>query len=722
MASPEESPSELVPAEVPGAVQLDWARAHDWPDYWVADHFRAYQGLEDSHWLYRTRLEQSDLAGVGADERLCFVCGGVDYRYLVRLDGRVLFEQEGMFTPFELDLSERAQVGSVLEILVFPAPKLSGEPEGRAQARNSCKPAVSYGWDWHPRLIPLGIWQETGLVVRSRLHVRDVDVHYQLSTDFSSVHLDVRMETNAPPQEPLTLRLFDPEGRLVHEGQSSSLTLERPRLWWPAGEGEPALYRLELAFGGALQHTQRIGFRRVRLLMHPGAWREPAGFPKSRSEPPITLEINGRVIFARGSNWVCPEIFPGKISAETYRPLLELARAAHFNLLRTWGGAIINKESFYEQCDELGLLVWTEFPLACNLYDGEGEYLTVLDRESRSIIRRVRQHPSLALWCGGNELFNAWSGMTDQSLALRLLNKNCYELDRDTPFIATAPLGGMGHGDYRFRDEQGRELFQIFSEARNTAYSEFGCPGPSSVQYLKRFIPEAELFPPRSGTAWETHHGLGAWEMDPGTWLCERTIEHYFGPSHTLEQLVERGQLLQSVGYQFIFEEARRQKPVCSMALNWCFNEPWPSAANNNLLSWPHAPKPAYYAVQAACRPVLASARAPKLAWQAGELFEAEIWLLNDAPAAFAGATLEIALEVDGLRVLLGTAEVGELVANCNWRGPTVRGRIPDGSAPTFDLKVQVLGRPELDSSYRFVRRSMAPGVLTQPVQRALNV
>jgi beta-mannosidase len=455
--------------------------------------------------------------------------------------------------------------------------------------------------------------------------------------------------------------------------------------------------------------------------MHKGAWQGPAGFPKSRSEPPITLEVNGRVIFARGSNWVCPEIFPGKISADTYRPLLELAHAAHFNLLRTWGGAIINKESFYEICDELGILVWTEFHLACNLYDGEGEYLRVLDQESRSIIRRVRQHASLAFWCGGNELFNAWSGMTDQSLALRLLNKNCYELDRDTPFIATAPLGGMAHGDYRFRDEHGRELFQIFGEARNTAYSEFGCPGPSSVDYLKTFIPESELFPPHPGSAWETHHGLGAWEMDPGTWLCQASIEHYFGPTQTLEQLVTRGQLMQAEGYKFIFEEARRQKPVCSMALNWCFNEPWPSAANNNLLSWPHRPKPAYYAAQAACRPVLASARVTKFSWQAGEVFEAEIWILNEAPHGVAAGQVDIALDVNGLRTTLATFEFPELGPKQNFRGPTARGMLALVDATTFSLELRVAGRSELDSEYVFVYRASAE---RPPPERAkaLNV
>lgn len=708
-----------MPSVVPGAVQLDWARAHALPDYWVADGFRAYQGLEDRHWLYRSELT---LPTLGEGEQCFFVCGGVDYRCRVSLAGVTVHEQEGMFAAFELNLSElSARSGDVLEILVFPAPKLEGEAEGRGQARRSCKPPVSYGWDWHPRLIPLGIWDDSGLQVRPRAHLRSLDVHARVNEAGNRGELTLHVETSEPCT--VSFRLLDPEGQLVLAGDApaDALSIPSPRLWWPAGEGAQDLYTLEVSVNGALARAQRVGFRRVRLVMHAGAWNEPAGFPKSRSEPPITLEVNGRAIFARGSNWVCPEIFPGTINAETYRPLLELARDAHFNLLRTWGGAIVNKESFYELCDELGLLVWTEFPLACNLYDGEDEYLAVLDRESRAIIRRVRQHASLAFWCGGNELFNAWSGMTDQTLALRLLNKNCYELDRDTPFIATAPLGGMAHGDYRFRDEHGRELFQIFAEARNTAYSEFGCPGPSSVAYLKSFIPDSELFPPRPGTAWETHHGLGAWEMDPGTWLCERTIEHYFGSSVTLDELVERGQLLQAIGYQFIFEEARRQKPVCAMALNWCFNEPWPSAANNNLLSWPHQPKPAYYAVQAACRPALASARAAKLAWRSGELFEAEVWLLNDAPSALLAGMLEVELCVGDLRIALGSFHFDELSANRNWRGPTVRCLVPETKARTFTLVLRSVARAALDSTYTFVIERTHEA-RSAPGPRALNV
>ena len=139
------------------------------------------------------------------------------------------------------------------------------------------------------------------------------------------------------------------------------------------------------------------------------------------SVAPAQIELNGRKIFAKGSNWVNPEIFPGTITEKRYEELLSLALQAHFNMLRSWGGGIINKDAFFELCDRMGILVWQEFPLACNCYPDTSRYLKVLEQEATSIIRRLRKHACLAIWCGGNELFNNWSGMTSQSLPLRLL-------------------------------------------------------------------------------------------------------------------------------------------------------------------------------------------------------------------------------------------------------------------------------------------------------------
>jgi beta-mannosidase len=410
------------------------------------------------------------------------------------------------------------------------------------------------------------------------------------------------------------------------------------------------------------------------------------------------MEINGRSIFCKGTNWVNPEIFPGVITRETYLPLLRYAQEANFNMLRSWGGGIINKDSFFELCDELGLMVWQEFPLACNNYDSTPQYLKILDQESKSIITRLRRHACLVLWCGGNELFNAWSGMTDQSLALRLLNRNCYDLDSRTPFLMTSPLMGMAHGNYLFRYQDGREVFQVMPQSSNTAYTEFGCPGPSPAQYIKSFIPNNELFPPLPGTTWETHHAFKAWAGD--TWLQQEVINFYFGKANDLEQLVEWGQLLQSEGYKCIYEEARRQKPTCSMALNWCYNEPWPTAANNSLINWPAQPKPAYYAVKNSCRPVLASARIPKFTFEADELFSVELWILNDSPEIVSAGRVEALLLMDNETIKLLDWNYPDLEPRVNLPGPEIRFLLPVKECRQMILLLNTPDKPEMSSDY----------------------
>ncbi len=695
LGRPDEAPEAWVPATVPGAVQLDWARARGLPDIAFGQNVRAYDGLEDSHWLYRARVPAAPRTG---GEQLVFACAGVDYACEVRLGGRRVLRHEGLFSGFEVDLSD-CPAGTELDVLVLPAPKREGAPADRTQASNVCKPAVSYGWDWHPRIIPLGLWAEAGFVVRPRAHLRHVDFAYELSGDFSRADITVRAE--APGAGEPSWRLLDARGRPVVESASSRASLPNPRLWWTHDHGEPALYTLEVALAGGDVLRRQVGFRKVRLVMAEDGWGYPQGFPTTRSHPPVTVELNGRVIFAKGSNWVSADLFPARVTAESVRPLLRLAREANFNLLRGWGGAIVNPECFFDQCDELGLLVWQEFPLACNNYPDDPAYLRVLDQESRSIIRRLRQHPCLGIWGGGNELFNAWSGMTDQSLALRLLNRNCYDLDPGTPFLPTAPVEGMGHGDYRFRDDKGREVFEIFQRARNTAYSEFGCPGPAPLECLKAFIPDSELWPPREGTSWQTHHALRAWEADVQSHLYIRTQEHYFGPVRDLETLVSQGSWLQSAGYQAIFEEARRQKPHCSMALNWCFNEPWPTAAGNAIVSWPARPTAAYLAVQAACRPVLASARIAKFQWNAGETFSAEIWLLNDSPDEVPAGEVEVTLSAGGSSAGLLRWSFPRVAPGRNLAGPSVSAVLPSVDSESFELLLRAGPEGKWGTAYK---------------------
>ena len=700
------APDDWFDALVPGAVQLDWARAKGIPDFAYGKNVSAYSGLEDSHWLYRTQVPDARLEPGRA---LFFFCGGVDFECEVRLAGAVVHRARGMLTGFDIDVS-LAPAGTPLEILLMPAPKRPGVPEDRCQASHVTKPAVSYGWDWHPRLIPLGLCEETGFEVRPSSHLAHVDFAYQLSEDLCAAEITVSASVRGPAA-PLLWRLRDPSGNAVIETTGPRARLENPDLWWTHDHGRQALYTLEAELGTGDVLIRSVGFRRVRLVMHEGAWDGEVVFPKSRERPPVTVELNGRRVFIKGTNWVNPDVFHGRVDAETYRPLIAHARGANLNLIRCWGGAPAAKEAFFDQCDQVGILVWQEFPLACNLYPDDGAYLALLEGEARSLVRRVRQHPCLALWVGGNELFNSWSRMTDQALPLRLLNKVCYEEDRSTAFLPTAPVEGMGHGDYRFWNS-GRDVFELFQSSSNTAYSEFGCPSTSPVEYLSTFIPKEELWPPRPGTSWTVHHGLGAWEADATTWLCTNTLRHFFGEPGSLDEVVRLSNWLQCEGYRSIFEEARRQKPRCSMALNWCFNEPWPTAANNSLLNWPARPKPALAAVREACRPVLASARIPRFQWRPGEHFSAELWVLNDRPVPVPPGILRASLVSGGARLALAEWPFGEIPAGENRRGPEIRAVLPAAPGGEFHLELSIDGRPECASGYRL---SLVPSAAAGP-------
>ncbi len=695
-------PDEFVPAAVPGAVQLDWAKAKGLPEYTYDLNFKEYRWMEDSYWLYRAPFKNITCA---SNEKAFFVCGGIDYEFDIRVDGTLILHQEGMFRPVEFEVTEYAGTDAVLEVLVYPAPKNPGAyPDTRDEAQQCCKPAVSYGWDWHPRLIPLGIWEDTFIETRAESYLKKAEVTYRLAEDYSSV--DVTLSAQRTGDGPVEWRFFAPDNTILFSGEGDviTFTLENPELWWCNGCGEPTLYRYEAVLmderGESIKRTGRVGFRTVELVMNEGAWDEPQGFPRTRSTPPIQIRLNGVNVFAKGSNWVNPEIFPGMVTRATYLPQVRLAKEANMNLFRCWGGAFIDKNSFFELCDEYGIMVWQEFPLACNNYYNSDHYLAVLESEATALIERLKGFTSLVLWCGGNELFNVWSGMTDQHFALRLLNKLCYEMDRERPFIATSPLFGMAHGCYIFKFRTGEEVYEAMNRSHYTAYTEFGVPSIANKDCLLAALPEEKLFPLVQTESTTAHHAFDAW-LPGDTWSGIDMLRFYWGEPKSLEDMIEKSQWTQCEGYKCIFEEARRQKPYCSMALNWCFNEPWPTVANNSLLNYPCSPKPSYYAVKDSLRPVLASARLKKFSYNAGETFDAELYLLNDSMQPVQPGNVKISIRIgDTVIPLLSWDYAGE-VANKNILGPVVRCVLPD--VKEADTLILTLDAGEYSSEYKLV-------------------
>ncbi|MBE6554059.1 MAG: hypothetical protein E7666_06940 [Ruminococcaceae bacterium] len=661
-----EAEGAFFPVSVPGNIQYDFGVARGFTDVQFADGYKQYIPYEDDAWEYSTHLRYSKREG----ERVYFVSKGIDYRYDILLNGEKLYSYEGMFRKAEVDLTDHLKgEDDLLTVYIYPHPKRkTARPGTRDEADESCKPPVSYGWDWNPRLVISGLWDEAYIETRDAYYIGNAEVLTDLSEDLSVGTVRVSYDC----EKACTVTVSDADGNIVYSGTDAEFTVQTPELWWCNGQGTPYLYTWKIE-NEREQRVGHIGFRRLRLVRNTGAV-DPPRFPKSRYATPTTIELNGRRILAKGSNWVNPDIFWGQTDEARYDSLLTLARDAHMNILRMWGGSSVCKQSFYDLCDRYGIMVWQEFMLACNNYPDTEHYLSVLESEARAIICSLRSHPSLALWCGGNELFNGWSGMTDQSHPLRLLNSLCYELDRKRPFFPTSPLIGMAHGGYQFYSHSlGLEVFEEFQKSHDVAYTEFGVPSIASVETLKKIIPEDELFPIKPTAAWIAHHGFNAWGL--ASWTCLDTLERYFGESTSLEETVERSNWLQCVGYQGAFEEMRRQWPHCGMMLNWCFDEPWMTAANNSLIEFPSKPKPAYEYVKSALRPKLFSARVAKFAWVMGSTFEAEIWLLNDTPEAISGE-VHISLQIgnESIDLLDWKAEAD---ANSSKQGPTVRCVLP---------------------------------------------
>lgn len=669
-----EGSCETFPVSVPGNIQKDYAQSHGFVDWQFGANCKKFDEIEDKIWIYSATFHYTK-----SEEKVYFVTDGIDYACQCFIGETMFFQHEGMFEGFEKEITDFLTEGeNTLRIRILPPPK-STDLKCRVQANHSVKPMAAYGFDWHPRLIPSGLWQGVTVESRKNTDFAKPQLRYDLFDDFSKAIVYVEAHCDAP----ILYTLKDADGTVAAESTNGVLTVENPNLWWCRGQGEQYLYTWEVA-SATCSYSGKIGFRKAELTMNPGTWEECKNiYPGSRARPPMTLTLNGRSIFAKGSNFVVPDVFTGSMTAERYRELVDLAADANMNILRMWGGAGVQKECFFDICDEKGILIWQEFPLASNHYGNDGDYLAVLEQEARAIVRKLRHHPSVVIWCGGNELFQPYVGMTDQSHALRLLNKICYEENREVPFLPTSPIQGVGHGHYLFF-AAGMEVYEMFNAAHKTAYVEFGVAALSPYPILKDIIPKEELSMPHPSESWTLHHAFDA--MGAENWANLDVLRRYFGELTTTEQCCRYGNWLQCEGYKAIFEEARRQKPYCSMALNWDYNEPWVSAAGNSLLNYPARPKPCYYAVKSSLRDTMASARIHKFTYKCGEEFTAEIWLLNDANAEVQDdISVELTLADHTYHILDISDLRADVRANC--KGPTIRFVLPYAeNTESFDL------------------------------------
>jgi beta-mannosidase len=214
-----ETPAKWIPAVVPGAVQLDIARAEKYAPYFYDEHWKDYLWMEDQFYTYRTNFSKPELA---TGERLVFISKGIDYEFSIFLNGEEVLHQEGMFTPVSIDMTEKLKENNELKIRINPVPKNHATPVDRSQAKHVAKPAVSYGWDWHPRLIPLGIWDETYLEIQPASHIDDFYVNYTLNSDFTKADIKLEISGKNLANLPFVWTLKDATGKVVLKSEGKT--------------------------------------------------------------------------------------------------------------------------------------------------------------------------------------------------------------------------------------------------------------------------------------------------------------------------------------------------------------------------------------------------------------------------------------------------------------------------------------------------------------------
>jgi len=692
-------------ASVPGEVRLDLLRAGRLQgDLFYGRNNDQSRWVEERDWWYWRDFDLTVQPG----QRAWLQLHGADYSTWTYFNGQLLGEHEGMFSRqvYEIThlLREHVRQDVILShnrlAVRFMAParfprdrstrwiRFLNRIENRGlevacdpNRRDTLKCQMGYGWDFAPALRTIGLWDDAEVFVTGEVALFDVQAKTRLLPTGATltVSLDADALTPGPATIALSLtgqtfeaepilRSFDvtlPAGRtrLAFE-----VAVPDPHLWFPWDRGKPDLYTLtvEVQRGGRVldRVTESVGLREVTLRRNPDT-------PQRAND--WTFVVNGQPTYLRGANWVPADAFPARVMEGDYRALLEMVRAANLNALRVWGGGLREKKAFYDLCDRMGLLVWQEFPLACAFlthYPRSAEYLALVESETREIVRQVRNHPSVVLWCGGNE-FDPQRNRP----VIEAMRRAATDEDDTRPFQAASPFGGDSHNWKIWHQFYPPESYQQDSAQ---IMSEFGMQAPPVVESLHRFVPPEEIW--RPGPAW-TYHRAQMDKLQHYAQISNQKLEigdqrsEIGNQKSEVEAFVEASQRAQARGVQIAVEHARRRKYTTSGFLVWQFNSPWP-AIDWALVDYYRTPKLAYHRLAEIANPLLVSLDYPLRHYAPGGVLTADVWVINDWRREFPGCRVEVVLQ-DAQRVFEVNVkpDSAELIGSVTWT-------LPDGDWP----------------------------------------
>ena len=414
-----------LPATVPGCVHTDLLANKKIADPFVGTNEKDQQWIDKEDWEYRTTFAV-DPALLSRD-RIELELQGLDTYAEVFVNGVSVLTADNMFRSWRVAVKAHLQAGQNTLLVHFRSPithvKAAYDRLGYVlpASNDQATPMVSmftrkapyhYGWDWGPRFVTSGIWRPVRLEAWDVARIDDVQV---VQTALTDARATLRVKTTVVAAHAgrarvalelaggAALAAVDATLKTGRNLLEAEVAIDHPERWWPNGLGEQHLYTIDahLAVDGVARDARavRVGLRTLQVVHR-----------NDKDGKSFTIEVNGAPVFMKGANYIPSDSFVDRVTPARYRWLVQSAADAHMNMLRVWGGGIYEDDRFYELCDELGILVWQDFMFACSMYPGDAPFIENVRQEAIENVRRLRNHPSLALWAGNNEIEAAWAG------------------------------------------------------------------------------------------------------------------------------------------------------------------------------------------------------------------------------------------------------------------------------------------------------------------------
>jgi beta-mannosidase len=589
-------------ATVPGNVHSDLFSHQLIEDPFIGDNEKEVQWISETDWEYKTIFLIDEETFQKNHFEINFE--GLDTYASVYLNDSLILNANNAFRRWNINVKPLLKAKNELR-LVFEhtskheeaeKEKLPYElPEGERIFTR--KAQFQYGWDWGPKLNTCGIWRPIKLIANNDLRIRDSYI-IQNELNDSIAKLNVFMDLAYNQTEDYTFELFIndslvkiKEGGIQYSPMSIPFEIKNPKRWWPHNLGEPYLYDIKIVVkeGKKILDSMSVkkGLRTIALVTEKDSIGESFYF-----------KVNDVPVYAKGANYIPLNSLQSKVTNGDYEKLLDDVVDANMNMLRVWGGGIYENDIFYDLCDEKGILVWQDFMFACAMYPGDKDFLETVKQEAVDNVKRLRNHTSIALWCGNNENsegWKRWGWQADRSEAekeeiwnnyLKVFDSilpNTVTSLSDTDYWESSPKYGRGNPKYKTEGDahdwwiwHDGYPFKHLEENVPRFMSEFGFQSFPSYETI-RYINQNDSIEITS-EGFKNHQ-----KHSRGFELIDTYMERDFPIPDNAEDYVYMSQLLQAYGVTKGIEAQRRAKPYNMGTLFWQLNDCWPAVSWSSI-------------------------------------------------------------------------------------------------------------------------------------------